>query len=79
MQFCNFLAVNATNAHKRKSAMLPFLAGPRIRDVFRQLPDTRSDDDYEAAFVKDNEYFEPQKNRAKNRKEKNREKNESHC
>ena len=42
--------------------MLLFLAGPRVREIFRQLPDTGSDDDYETALTKLNEYFEPQKN-----------------
>ena len=61
--FNTFLIANDITAAKRKRAMLLFLAGPRVRDIFRQLPDTGSDADFDTALAKLNEYFEPQTNR----------------
>ena len=58
-----FLVANDITDTKRQRAMLLFLAGPRVRDIFRQLPDIGDDADFETALVKLNEYFEPQKNR----------------
>ena len=39
------------------------MAGPRVRDLFRQLPGTGANDDFGTALVKRNEYFEPQVSR----------------
>ena len=61
--FGTFLVANDITDPKRQRAMLLFMAGPRVRDIFRHLPDTGDDDDFDAALVKLNEYFEPQKNR----------------
>ena len=46
-----------------KRALFLYQAGPRIREIFTQIPDTGNDDDYEKAKDKLREYFEPQKNR----------------
>ena len=61
--FNTFLVANDITAAKRKRAMLLFLAGPRVRDIFRQLPDTGGDADFDTALAKLNEYFDPQTNR----------------
>ena len=36
--------------------MLLFLAGPRVRDIFRQLPDTGDDADFDTALAKLNKF-----------------------
>ena len=61
--FNTFLVANDITDTKLQRAMLLFLAGPRVRDIFRQLPNTGDDADFETALAKLNEYFEPQKNR----------------
>ena len=48
---------------KRKSALLLYQAGQRVREMFRQIPETGIDSDYKIAKHKLTEYFEPQKNR----------------
>ena len=61
--FKAFLVANDITDTKHQRAMLLFLAGPGVRDIFRQLPDTGEDADFDTALAKLNEYFEPQKNR----------------
>ncbi len=48
---------------QRKRALLLYQAGQRVREIFRQIPDTGNDDDYDVAKTKLKEYFEPQQNR----------------
>ncbi len=43
--------------------MLLFLAGPRVRDILRQIPDTGDDTAFETALEKLNSHFAPQTNR----------------
>ena len=40
-----------------------YQAGPRVREIFKQLTDIGNDDDYEVAKAKLKEYCDPQKNR----------------
>ena len=61
--FNTFLVVNGITDTKRQRAMLLSLAGPRVRDIFRQLPDTGDDADFHTALAKLNEHFDSQKNR----------------
>eukprot|EP00794_Sanderia_malayensis_P012502 gene12502-biopygen9964 len=60
--FTTFLMANDITDTKRQRAMLLFMSGPRVRDIFRQLPDTGDDDDFDTALEKLNAHFEPQKN-----------------
>ena len=48
---------------KRKRALLLYQAGPRVREIFKQIPETGADEDYEVAKQKLKAYFDPQKNR----------------
>ena len=61
--FNTFLVANDITDPKRNRALLLFLAGPRVHDIFRQLPNTGADDDFDAALASLNTYFEPLKNR----------------
>ena len=40
-----------------------YQAGPRVREIFRQIPETGTDVDYDIAKQKLKAYFDPQKNR----------------
>ena len=40
-----------------------YQAGPRVREIFRQIPETGTDADYDIAKQKLKAYFDPQKNR----------------
>ena len=61
--FDMFIIASGITDPKRKRALLLYQAGPRIREIFKQIPDTGNDDDYERAKDKLREHFEPQKNR----------------
>ena len=61
--FDMFIIASGIIDPKRKRALLLYQAGPRIREIFKQIPDTGNDDDYEKAKDKLREHFEPQKNR----------------
>ena len=63
MWFYHIFGCEWYNYPKRQRAMLLFMAGPRVRDLFRQLPGTGANDDFGTALVKRNEYFEPQVSR----------------
>ncbi|CAB4028116.1 Hypothetical predicted protein [Paramuricea clavata] len=56
------LASGITDA-KRKRALLLYQAAQRVREIFRQIPDTGNDNEYDVATTKLKEYFEPQQNR----------------
>ncbi len=61
--FKTYLVANGITDKKRQRALLLYQAGPRVRENFRQLPDTGEDDDIDTAIEKLNSYFEPQKHR----------------
>ncbi len=61
--FDMFINASGITDSKRKRALLLYQAGPRIREIFKQLQDTGNEDDYTLAKEKLREYFEPQKNR----------------
>jgi hypothetical protein len=48
---------------KRQRALLLYQAGARVRDIFKQLPDTGEGKDYDIAKAKLLAHFEPQENR----------------
>ena len=61
--FETFVVANAITDDTRKRALLLYQAGPRVREIFRQLPNTGEAKDYKKAVEKLTEYFEPQKNK----------------
>eukprot|EP00112_Aurelia_sp_Birch-Aquarium-sp1_P015232 Seg336.2 transcript_id=Seg336.2/GoldUCD/mRNA.D3Y31 product="hypothetical protein" protein_id=Seg336.2/GoldUCD/D3Y31 len=60
--FNMFITASGITDPKRKRALLLYQAGPRIREIFKQIPDTGNEDDYNLAKEKLREHFEPQKN-----------------
>ena len=58
-----FITASGITDAKRKRALLLYQSGPRVREIFKQLPDTGADEDYDVATAKLHEYFEPQRNR----------------
>ena len=59
-RFEQYLAAADIKEEKRKRALLIYLAGETVADIFATLTDTG--DDYRTAITKLNEHFEPQKN-----------------
>ena len=47
--FNTFILASGIRDAKRKKALLLYQAGPRIREIFAQLPDTGEDDDFDLA------------------------------
>jgi hypothetical protein len=47
----------------RKRALLLYQAGPEVHEIFKTLPDTGDEKNYEAAVNALTAYFEPEKNR----------------
>ena len=58
-----FLLASGITDAKRQRALLLYQAGHRVREIFRQIPDTGDASDYTTAKTKLKEYFEPQQNR----------------
>ena len=58
-----FILASGITDPKRKRALLLYQAGPTVREIFKQIPDTGAEVDYDVAKAKLQEYFEPQKNR----------------
>ena len=48
---------------KHQRALLSYQAGQHVREIFRQLPDTGEDDDFDTAVTKLTSHFESQKNK----------------
>ncbi len=61
--FDTFILASGIQAAKQKKALLLYQAGPRIREIFAQLPGTGDENDFELAKQRLSEYFEPQKNK----------------
>ncbi|CAB4044653.1 Hypothetical predicted protein, partial [Paramuricea clavata] len=61
--FDMFLLASGVTDPKRQRALLLYQAGTRVREIFKQLPDTGEDKDYDIAKAKLLAHFEPQKNR----------------
>ena len=61
--FDTFLVASGISDTKQQRALLLYQAGSRIREIFKQIPDTGDADDFDTAKAKLTEYFEPQKNR----------------
>ncbi|XP_065067305.1 uncharacterized protein K02A2.6-like [Rhopilema esculentum] len=58
-----FLVASGITDNTRKRALLLYQAGPRVREIFKNLTDVGEADDFDSAKAKLTEYFEPQKNR----------------
>lgn len=58
-----FLTASGITDPKRKRALLLYQAGPRVREIFKQIPERGTDADYDIAKQKLKAYFDPQKNR----------------
>lgn len=61
--FDMFILASGITDPKRQRALLLYQAGPRVREIFKQLPETGDSSDYDTAKAKLKTYFEPQKNR----------------
>ena len=57
------VASGVTDDKKKRALLLLYQAGPRVREIFRQIPDHGDDDDFDTAVNKLNAYFEPLKHR----------------
>ena len=58
-----FLTASGITDPRRKHALLLYQAGPRVRAIFKQIPETGTDEDYDAAKQTLKAYFDPQQNR----------------
>ncbi|CAB4030355.1 Hypothetical predicted protein, partial [Paramuricea clavata] len=58
-----YITASGITDPKRKRALLLYQAGPRVREIFKQIPETGTDTDYDIAKQKLKAYFDPQKNR----------------
>ena len=58
-----FLTASGITDKKQMRALLLYQAGTRVREIFRQLNETGTDDDYDTAKSKLKEHFQPQENR----------------
>ena len=61
--FDMFLVASGITDTKRQRALLLYQTGARVREIFKQLPETGEDKDYDLAKTKLLTYFEPQKNK----------------
>jgi hypothetical protein len=58
-----YITASGITDSKRKRAPLLYQAGPRVREILKQIPETGTDTDYNRAKQKLKAYFDPQKNR----------------
>ncbi|CAB3996492.1 PREDICTED: uncharacterized protein LOC107336737 [Paramuricea clavata] len=58
-----YITASGITDPKRKRALLLYQAGPRVCGIFKQIPETGTDTDYNIAKQKLKAYFDPQKNR----------------
>eukprot|EP00794_Sanderia_malayensis_P009631 gene9631-10619_t len=58
-----FLLASGITDKTRKRALLLYQAGPRVREIFKNLTEVGGTSDFDVAKNKLTEYFEPQKNR----------------
>ena len=58
-----FLSASGITDTKRQRALLLYNAGPRVREIFKQIPKNGEDNNFKTAKEKLTEYFQPQTNR----------------
>jgi hypothetical protein len=63
LDFEMYITASGITDSKRKRALLLYQAGPRVSEIFKQIPETGTDTDYNIAKQKLKAYFDPQKNR----------------
>ena len=61
--FKTYMTASNITDKKRQRALLLYQAGQRVREIFRQLPNTGEDDDFDTAVTKRTSHFELQKNK----------------
>ena len=61
--FDMYLTASGITDPTRKRALLLYQAGPRVREIFKQIPDTGTSADYDTAKEKLKAHFDPQKNK----------------
>ena len=61
--FQMYLVATGITDKKKKRALLLYQAGPKVREIFRQVPENGNDDDFDKAIELLNALFEPQKHR----------------
>ena len=62
-RFDTYLVASNIKATGRKRALLLYQAGPEVHEIFKTLPDTGDEKDYDAAVKALTTYFEPDKNK----------------
>ena len=58
-----YLTASGVTDPTRKRALLLYQAGPRVREIFKRIPDTGTGADYDIAKAKLKAHFDPQKNK----------------
>ena len=58
-----FLLASGITDTKRQRALLLYTAGPRVREIFKQIPNNGDENNFNTAKEKLTEYFQPQTNR----------------
>ena len=58
-----YLIASATTGPTRKHVLLLYKAGPRVREIFKQIPDTGNSAEYDPGKAKPKAHFDPQKNK----------------
>ena len=61
--FQMYLVATGITDKKKKRALLLYQAGPKVREIFRQIPENGNDDVFDKAIELLNAHFEPQKHR----------------
>ena len=61
--FDMYLTASGITDPTRKRALLLYQAGPRVREIFKQIPDTGTSADYDTSKDKLKAHFDPQKNK----------------
>ena len=61
-EFSMYVVENGITDDTRKPALLLYMAGSRVREIFDTLIDTGADDAFGTAKTKLTEYFKPQEN-----------------
>ena len=62
-EFSMYVVANGITDDTRKCALLLYMAGSRVREIFDTLTDTGADDAFGTAKTKLTEYFKPQENK----------------
>ena len=57
-----FLLASGITDTKRQRTLLLYTAGQRVREIFKQIPNTGDDNNFTMAKKKLTEYFQPQTN-----------------